>query len=56
MMEGVGLGDAKIQLAVNADGTKILRVQADVTDSATPAVRSRGTWPTWRRSPSPTSP
>ena len=32
VMEGVGLGDAKIQLAVNADGTKILRVQADVTD------------------------
>jgi preprotein translocase subunit SecF len=32
VMEGVGLGDAKIQLAVNADGTKILRVQADVTE------------------------
>jgi preprotein translocase subunit SecF len=32
VMEGVGLGDAKIQLAVNADGTKILRVQGDVTE------------------------
>ncbi|HEY5887636.1 MAG TPA: protein translocase subunit SecF [Acidimicrobiales bacterium] len=32
VMEGLGNGDAKIQLAVNADGTKILRVQADVDE------------------------
>ena len=32
VMEGLSLGDAKIQLAVNADGTKILRVQSDVDE------------------------